>query len=238
MKKREVARLRVLSLCMSVAMLCTNVPANMIGSVIGSDVGALSNVSAASTDYGLMDNIQDGTILHCFDWKYSDIEAELENIAEAGFTSIQTSPAQRNNSFDSPWYMMYQPQNFAISTNPLGTKEELQSLCEEAEKYGIKVIVDVVANHTRGMEGENGDIDNDLRNRDFFRYDNENLTEDWKSRYYVYSTNIGMRDLKSENLEVQKIVSDYVLELESVGVDGIRWDAAKHIQLPSEGSQF
>lgn len=238
MKKREVARLRVLSLCMSVAMLCTNVPANMIGSVIGSDVGALSNVSAASTDYGLMDNIQDGTILHCFDWKYSDIEAELENIAEAGFTSIQTSPAQRNNSFDSPWYMMYQPQNFAISTNPLGTKEELQSLCEEAEKYGIKVIVDVVANYTRGMEGENGDIDNDLRNRDFFRYDNENLTEDWKSRYYVYSTNIGMRDLKSENLEVQKIVSDYVLELESVGVDGIRWDAAKHIQLPSEGSQF
>ena len=163
MMKRKVARIRVLSLAMSLAMVFTNIPASLIGSVTGSQVGALANVSAATTDYGLMDEIQDGTILHCFDWKYSDIEAELENIAKAGFTSVQTSPAQRNDSVDSPWYMMYQSQNFAISTNPLGTKEELQSLCEEAEKYGIKIIVDVVANHTRGMDGENGDIDDNLK---------------------------------------------------------------------------
>ena len=81
MMKRKVARKRILSLAMSLAMVFTNISASLIGSVTGSEVGALANVSAASTDYGLMDNIQDGTILHCFDWKYSDIEAELENIA-------------------------------------------------------------------------------------------------------------------------------------------------------------
>ena len=32
----------------------------------------------------------------------------------------------------------------------LGTKAELESLCKEAENYGIKVIVDVVANHLAG----------------------------------------------------------------------------------------
>ena len=50
---------------------------------------------AATSGYGLASNIQDGVILHCFDWKYNDIKAELPNIAAAGFTSIQTSPAQR-----------------------------------------------------------------------------------------------------------------------------------------------
>jgi hypothetical protein len=42
-----------------------------------------------------------GVILHCFDWKYTDIKAELKNIAEAGFTSIQTSPVQGNNNHGS-----------------------------------------------------------------------------------------------------------------------------------------
>lgn len=31
----------------------------------------------ADNSYGLKDNIQDGVILHCFDWKLSDIKAAL-----------------------------------------------------------------------------------------------------------------------------------------------------------------
>jgi len=42
-------------------------------------------------------------------------------IAEAGFTAVQTSPAQRDDSF-GVWYMLYQPQSFSISTNALGSK--------------------------------------------------------------------------------------------------------------------
>ena len=45
--------------------------------------------SAENVKYELADNIQDGVILHCFNWKYNDIKAELKNIAAAGFTSIQ-----------------------------------------------------------------------------------------------------------------------------------------------------
>ena len=195
---------------------------------------------AGAGDYGLCDNIQDGVILHCFDWKYSDIEAELPNIAAAGFTSVQTSPAQRDDGGDREiWYMLYQPQSFAIASNPLGTKAELESLCKKAEEYGVKVIVDVVANHTRGMAGENGDIDANLKKREFFRYDNKDSGNvNWQNRTEVWSCNIGMRDLVSENTELQGIIAGYIQELKSVGVDGIRWDAAKHIQLPSEGSQF
>lgn len=45
--------------------------------------------------------------------------------------------------------MVYQPNDFIIG-NGLGDAEALKSLCAEAHKYGVKVIVDVVANHTNG----------------------------------------------------------------------------------------
>lgn len=53
------------------------------------------NASAANS-YGLPENCQDGTILHCFDWSFNQIKQELPNIAAAGFTSVQTSPSQGN----------------------------------------------------------------------------------------------------------------------------------------------
>lgn len=50
----------------------------------------------AANDYGIPENIQDGNILHCFEWNSADIIAELPAIAEAGFGAIQISPLQGN----------------------------------------------------------------------------------------------------------------------------------------------
>ena len=47
-----------------------------------------------------------------------------------------------------------------------------------------------------------------------------------------------MPDIATENPYVQQKVCNYVQELKSVGVDGLRWDAAKHIGVPSEGDDF
>lgn len=127
----------------------------------GAGIAGISNVNAnaAEGSYELADNIQDGTILHCFDWKYTDIKDELENIAKAGFTSIQTSPAQASEG-QGAWYWLYQPLGFSVGTNELGTKEELKELCDEAEKYGINIIVDVVANH---LASNHENIQEDLK---------------------------------------------------------------------------
>lgn len=198
-----------------------------------------NNVSAANDSesvgankYGLTDNIQDGVILHCFDWKYNDIKAELPNIAKAGFTSIQTSPAQQGGGTGT-WWWLYQPLGFYIGSTELGSKAELKSLCDEAEKYGIKVIVDVVANH---LAGNHSNIDNDLKPSQYWHTHGGNV--DWANRWQVVHGEIGMPDLATENSYVQQKVGNYVKELKSVGVDGIRWDAAKHIGLPSEGDNF
>lgn len=187
----------------------------------------------AANSYGLPDNIQQGNILHCFNWKYNDIKAELPNIAEAGFVAVQTSPAQ--NAGGGAWYMLYQPYEFAIDSNPLGTKAELQALCQEADKYGVKVIVDVVANHLNGSM--DWVWDQELKN-DNNCWHSHGSNINYSNRWQVTHGDIGMRDLANENPKVYNKVKAYVDVLKSLGVDGIRWDAAKHIQLPSEGSDF
>ncbi len=186
----------------------------------------------AAEDYGLADNIQDGVILHCFNWKYNDIKAELQDIAEAGFTSVQTSPAQVGSN-SGVWYWLYQPLGFYAGTNDLGTVDDLRSLCQEADKYGIKVIVDVVANH---LSGDHSKIQNDLKDWQYWHHYGK--VTNWSDRYQVTHGEIGMPDINSEHSYVQQCVSNYVNTLKGLGVDGIRWDAAKHISLPSEGCNF
>lgn len=189
------------------------------------------SASTFAGGYGLAPSIQEGTILHCFDWKYSDIRAMLPQIAAAGFTSVQTSPAQPDGS--GTWYWLYQPTAFAIGPNGLGDKAELQALCTEADKYGIKVVVDVVANH---LNGQTSRVQRDLQDARFWH--TTGSVSSWNDRYQVTHGEIGMRDLNSEDGYVQQVVARYVDELKAVGVDGIRWDAAKHIGLPSEGCKF
>ena len=50
----------------------------LTAALVAGAFGSLTAVSAAEDpemqSYELKDNIQDGTILHCFDWKYNDIK--------------------------------------------------------------------------------------------------------------------------------------------------------------------
>ena len=186
----------------------------------------------ADNQYGLKDKIQDGVILHCFDWKLSDIQAEIPNIAKAGFTAVQTSPLHQKEPNGASWYMLYQPYDYVIG-NGLGGETELKALCAEAHKYGVKVIVDVVANHT------NGDLKYvapHLQDQNLYHTPFE--VSNWNDRYQVTRGKIGMWDLDTNNPTVQGIIRQYIQDLKACGVDGIRWDAVKHIGLPSEGDSF
>ncbi len=186
----------------------------------------------ADNQYGLKDKIQDGVILHCFDWKLSDIKAEIPNIAKAGFTAVQTSPVHQKEPVGAAWYMPYQPYDFVIG-NGIGDANDLKALCDEAHKHGVKVIVDVVANHTNGNLSY---VASRLQDRSLYHDYNGGCNDG--DRYSVTHAQIGMMDLKTEDLRVQAIIKEYIQNLKACGVDGIRWDAIKHIGLPSEGDSF
>ena len=205
----------------------------VVGSV--SIVTPLTSYAASESTvyYGLADDIQDGVILHCFNWTYQQIIDELPDIAAAGFTSVQTSPAQQAVTGNSIWYYLYQPNGFYISDSGLGSESDLKRLCSEADKYGIKIIVDVVANH---LAGDHSNIDNDLKGSEYWHWYGNNI--DYNNRYSITHGNFGMQDLNSEHSTVQYKVKNYIQQLKNDGVDGIRWDMAKHISLPSESCGF
>ena len=60
----------------------------------------------------------------------------------------------------------------------------------------------------------------------------------WHDRHQVTFGKIGMWDLDTNNSTVQAIIKQYIQDLKACGVDGIRWDAIKHIGLPSEHDSF
>lgn len=184
----------------------------------------------ADNKYGLKDNIQDGVILHCFDWTLADIQEEIPNIAKAGFTAVQTSPVHERAGKGSVWYDVYRPYDFKIG-NGLGSEADLKALCAKAHEYGVKVIVDVVANHT-----DYGNVAERLLDLSLYHQLGHGI--DWHNRNDVTHGEIGMKDLDTNNPTVQAIIKQYIQDLKACGVDGVRWDAIKHIGLPSEGDSF
>lgn len=187
----------------------------------------------AQNAYGLPAEIKQGNILHCFDWRLSDIKAELPKIAEAGFVAIQTSPLQRNVQSGWNWSDVYRPYDFAFSNSGLGTANDLKSLCEEADKYGIQIIVDVVFNHVDKGSYHHSWWNSNGRLRSgtsYINYGNRNsITHDLMGDF---------PDVNTEQPEVIARAKAYIEELKGYGVKGVRFDAAKHIGLPSEGSDF
>lgn len=188
-----------------------------------------------AADYGLPSDIQKGNILHCFNWSIAEVKANLKNIAEAGYGSVQLSPLQRPDiSKSSSWHDLYRPYDIAFKQSPFfGSEADLKDLCAEAAKYGIKVIVDVVANHvdkTAGYHDTWWDSNGRVRWNGGINYgDRNSITHNQLGDY---------GDVNSESAEVQARAKAYIQKLYDLGVKGIRWDAAKHIGLPSEGCQF
>lgn len=187
-----------------------------------------------AADYGLPASIQEGNILHCFDWTMAEVKAELPAIAEAGFGAVQLSPLQRPDAGPgSPWHDLYRPYDIAFKSSRMGSADDLKALCEEAATYGIKIIVDVVANHvdkTAGYHDTWWDSNGRVRWNGGINYgDRTSITHNQLGDY---------GDINSEDAEVIARAKAYVQQLHDLGVKGIRWDAAKHIALPSENCGF
>lgn len=220
-----------------------------------SALGLLSLPFAISANkYGLASNCQDGVILHCFNWSFDNIREYLPEIAAAGYTSVQTSPAQQpkdymagNSGIGTPggqsgsgqWWKLYQPLNFSIAESGqswLGDAEGLKALCTEADKYGIKVIVDVVANHMAGTSSSDHVPNAKCMwpTLDEHYHGNKKYIPNYNTRPSITEYDLNGPDLNTENAEVQEAVKGYLKLLIDCGVDGFRFDAAKHIATPDD----
>ena len=197
---------------------------------------------------------KDGIIFHAFCWKYSDITANLPSIAEQAFKSIQISPVQQPKSGGASWWSFYQPLSFSIATNsPLGTKEELRTLCTEAEKYHISIIADVVLNHMANIDEEHLEQDDTptiypgVEEYEPYLYQHRNDSGETATFHHNMNAQGSgavtqkysfpgskLPDLNTANPYVQERALSLLKECIDVGIDGFRLDAAKHIETPTD----
>ena len=211
---------------------------------------AVTNASTtAANEYGLMEDVQDGVILHCWDWSFNNMKAQMAEIAAAGYTAVQTSPIQAAKEStlgqtNDAWWVFYQPKSFEIDNSgqsALGTKAEFEAMCEEAHKYGIKVIVDVVANHLGNNRGYDkaSTIADDIKNDSDCWHEKWNVEIDYSNRQSITHQSMGgLPDLNTESSKIQNYVLGFLKECIDSGADGFRFDAAKHISVKAEGAEY
>lgn len=212
----------------------------------GNSDGTVDHSDKNVGEFGLTKSIEDGAIFHAWCQSFNTIKESMRDIAYAGFSTIQTSPInacvvganggmQLNG--EGKWYYHYQPTDWTIGNYQLGTKEEFTAMCEEAHKYGIKVIVDVVPNHTasdidsvqQGLIDAVGGMDNLYHENGF------NEISDWSDRLECTTGQVGgLPDVNTENKDFQDYFIKYLNECIACGADGFRYDTAKHIGLPSD----
>ena len=202
--------------------------------------------------------MQDTPILHCWNWSMTNISNNLQNIKDAGFKTIQLSPMQpqkdywQGNTVAEAWWKLYQPLGFSVATknNQIGTKSELTSMCAKAKSLGIDVIVDVVANHLANIDEKNNEADGTpkvnsaVREYEEYIYDHRNDSTNPTfhhnpkatgsgaiTQFYGYG---GLPDLNTSHSKVQERVTSLLKEYIDCGVNGFRFDAAKHIETPED----
>ncbi|MBD5338127.1 MAG: alpha-amylase [Bacteroides sp.] len=190
------------------------------------------------------------TILHAWSWNFPAIAENMKNIADAGFTMVQTSPVQNcfnpeggskklfdETEWEGNWYYYYQPTDWKIGNQILGSKEQMQAMMDSAAKYNVKVIVDVLPNHTAfDIDAVSEDFYKAVGGRDkMFHTQGLNPVRDYNDRYQCTLWASGaLPDVNTENPDFQKYYMEFVNELLNMGVRGFRYDTAKHIGVHSD----
>lgn len=233
-----------ISILLALLMLISCIVVPSTTALAAADSTSTPQADNSANAYNLADNVQGGNILHAFNWHFTDVKNNMKEIAQAGFTSVQVSPVQDSKpttniaTYACDWWALYQPINFSIG-NSLGTKADFKEMCDTAEQYGVKIIVDIVANHMAqadsGIAGKkHPNVIEDLRLDDNCWHTVTGSTSD-SSRYDMTQKRLsGIPDLNTSNEKVQSYVKSLLKECVDAGADGFRFDAAKHIELPSD----
>lgn len=237
---------KIASLVVASALLTSSFAA--ITSVNAAEVDSAQTASADST---LRDKVGDGVMLHAFNWSYNTIKENLPAIAAAGYTTVQTSPVQQPKDYSTSgdvtgqWWKLYQPISFHIAEESwLGTKDDLKSLCDEADKYGIKIICDIVSNHIANAdEARPETVSNQVKKYEpEFYKKRKTYTRTYKGDANDSSVQAVVQghvskcpDLVTNDTAVQEYIINLLKECIDCGVDGFRFDAARHIETEDDG---
>jgi glycosidase len=156
---------------------------------------------------------------------------------DLGVTGLWLMPIMQ-----SPSYHGYDITDYYTINTDYGTNEDLKRLISEAHKRGIKVIIDLVLNHTSSMHPwfieAKDNPESERRDWYIWSANNPGYLGPWGEEVWHYSStgyfygifSSGMPDLNLDNPQVTAEMENVArFWLEDVGVDGYRLDGARHL---------
>ncbi|WP_438321277.1 alpha,alpha-phosphotrehalase [Staphylococcus pseudintermedius] len=148
-------------------------------------------------------------------------------------TPIYDSP-MNDNGYDIRDYYQVNAQ--------FGDKDDLRTLIDEAHARGLKMMLDIVINHTstehEWFQQAQQSVDNPYRDYYFFRRSEDGLPTNWLSKfggnawqydeqtdaYYLHLFDVTQADLNWDNPEVRHALYEMINYWIDFGVDGFRFD--------------
>jgi alpha-amylase len=183
-----------------------------------------------------------GAFVHLFEWKWSDIAQECETfLGPKGYSAVQVSPPQEHIQ-GSAWWTRYQPVSYQLNSRS-GDAAAFADLVQRCEAAGVDIYVDAVINHmangsgtgTAGSPYSSSSLSYPIYSSNDFHTPcginpEDYGTDAWRVRNCQL---VGLPDLNTADNYVQSTIAGYLNQLASLGVAGIRIDAAKHMS-PSD----
>lgn len=206
---------------------------------VAAAVFALGAMSLSATAQAATFNARDSSV-QMFHWKWTDIAKECTNfLGPQGYGGVQISPPSSANK-GSAWWDIYQPVDYTNLNSKMGTATELQSMINTCHTAGVRVYADIVANHLAAGSGTatNGATWN-ASTLTYPRFSASDFHAACDIQGSDYSNNrngvtqcrlVGLPDLNTASSYVQGQIKNYLTTLIGMGIDGFRFDAAKHIQ--------
>ncbi|KAJ7252048.1 glycoside hydrolase [Mycena rebaudengoi] len=201
---------------------------------------AASPTPANSTLTGRAPSGSKTVIIQMFEWNWNSVASECTNfIGPAGYGFVQVSPPQEHVT-GSQWWTDYQPVSYTL-TSKRGNQAQFQTMVSACHAAGVKVITDTLFNHMAGSDSGTGTAGSSFthynypgiyQTQDFHHCGLESGDEivNYGNRVEVQTCElVNLADLATDTDYVRGVLAAYGNKLISLGVDGFRLDAAKHM---------
>lgn len=201
-------------------------------------LGLVASAPAAERAEAATPRHDDGdVILNLFQWTWDSVAAECRDvIGPAGFGYVQVSPPMEHIR-GTQWWTSYQPVSYRIESK-LGTRAEFAAMVAACDAAGVGVIADAVVNHMAGAGQSGTGVAGTEFSDDYFAgtygaadfNDCRTDISDYTDRYQVQHCRlVSLQDLRTGSDAVRDRIAAYLDDLVSLGVDGFRIDASKHV---------
>ena len=178
--------------------------------------------------------------IQLFQYNWNSVAKQCTDVLGPNhFEFVLLSPAQEHIEGEQ-WWTSYQPVSYQLESK-LGTRDEFKRMVDTCHKHGVKVIADAVINHMAGIDGGTGVAGTKFKHYSYPELYEESdfhhcgLTPDDDIVNYSDQQELqecelsNLADLRTDQPNVQETIAGYLNDLLSLGVDGFRIDAAKHM---------